>query len=103
MISIDQTIQEDTGQVALVNMLENNNAESPERQLMESVLKETLANAIARLPEKEKITVSLCYFEELTLTEIAEVLDLSVGRISQLHSKAMLRLRAAIVSVHDNY
>ena len=103
MISIDQTIQEDTGQVALVNMLENNNAESPERQLMESVLKETLANAIERLPEKEKITVSLCYFEELTLTEIAEVLDLSVGRISQLHSKAMLRLRAAIVSVHDNY
>jgi RNA polymerase sigma factor FliA len=103
MISMDQTVQDDSGQVALVNMIENNNAESPEQQLMESVLKETLANAIDRLPENEKITVSLCYFEELTLTEIAEVLNLSVGRISQLHSKAMLRLRAAIVSVHDNY
>ena len=103
MISIDQTVQDDSGQVALSNLIKNDLAESPEKKLMEQVLKETLANAIERLPENEKITVSLCYFEELTLTEIAEVLNLSVSRISQLHSKAMLRLRAAIVSVHDNY
>ena len=55
-----------------------------------------------RVPD-EKITISLCYFEELKLTEIAEVLNVSVSRVSQLHSKAMLRLRASVISIHENY
>ncbi len=65
--------------------------------------KESLSKAIERLPEKEKITISLCYFEELKLTEIAEVLNVSVSRVSQLHSKAMLRLRASVLAIHENY
>lgn len=76
---------------------------SPERQLTERLTKEALAKAVAALPEKEKLTVSLCYFEEMKLTEIAEILGLSVSRISQLHSKAMLRLHAAVLSVHEHY
>lgn len=76
---------------------------SPERELSGQMTKEALAKAIATLPEKEKLTVSLCYFEEMKLTEIAEILGLSVSRVSQLHSKAMLRLHAAMLSVHEHY
>ncbi|WP_211652938.1 FliA/WhiG family RNA polymerase sigma factor [Planococcus sp. MSAK28401] len=76
---------------------------SPERELSARLTKEALAKAVAALPEKEKLTVSLCYFEEMKLTEIAEILGLSVSRVSQLHSKAMLRLHAAVLSVHEHY
>ena len=56
-------------------------------------LKETLAEAIDKLPEKERIVVSLYYYEELTMKEISLVLHLSEARICQLHTKAVFRLR----------
>lgn len=56
-------------------------------------LKDTLAKAIERLPEKERTVVSLYYYEELTLKEISLVLHLTEARISQLHTKAILRMR----------
>ena len=56
-------------------------------------LKETLAKAIERLPEKERTVVSLYYYEELTLKEISLILHLSEARISQLHTKAIFRMR----------
>lgn len=55
-----------------------------------------LAKAIGELPEKEKLTVALYYHEELTMKEIGEVLGYTESRISQMHSKAMLRLRAKL-------
>lgn len=55
-----------------------------------------LARAINELPEKEKLTVALYYQEELTMKEIGEVLGYTESRISQMHSKAMLRLRAKL-------
>ena len=59
-------------------------------------VREVVAKAITDLPEKEKLTVSLYYFEELTMKEIGEVLGYTESRISQMHSKAMLRLRAKL-------
>ena len=56
-------------------------------------LKETLAKAIDRLPDKERTVVSLYYYEELTLKEISLILHLSEARISQLHTKAIFRMR----------
>jgi RNA polymerase sigma factor FliA len=103
MISIDETIHDDENdQVGRYNVIKNEHAESPEGYLDEQMVKESLARAIDRLPEKEKLIVTLCYFEDLKLTEIAEVLNLSVSRISQLHSKAMLRLNASIISVQES-
>lgn len=58
--------------------------------------KEILARAIARLPEKEKLVIYLYYYEGLTLKEIGAVLNLSESRISQLHTKAILRLRGSL-------
>jgi len=59
-------------------------------------IRELMAAAIAELPEKEKLTVSLYYQDELTMKEIGEVMDYTESRISQMHSKAMLRLRAKL-------
>ncbi len=58
--------------------------------------KQLLAEAVDKLPEKEKLVVALYYQEELTLKEIAAVLKLSESRISQLHSQAILRLRGRL-------
>ncbi|ADH86417.1 sigma-70 family RNA polymerase sigma factor [Desulfurivibrio alkaliphilus] len=58
--------------------------------------KALLAKAINELPEKEKLTVALYYHEELTMREIGEVLGYTESRISQMHSKAMLRLRGKL-------
>jgi RNA polymerase sigma factor for flagellar operon FliA len=59
-------------------------------------IRELIANAISDLPDKEKLTVSLYYQDELTMREIGEVLGYTESRISQMHSKAMFRLRAKL-------
>lgn len=61
-----------------------------------SQIRDLIASAISELPEKEKLTVSLYYQDELTMKEIGEVLGYTESRISQMHSKAMLRLRAKL-------
>ncbi len=65
----------------------------PFRALSAKTLKENLADCIDRLPEKLKLVLSLYYFSELNYKEIGAVLDLSESRISQLHTKAILKLR----------
>jgi len=59
-------------------------------------LKETLAKAIELLPEKERLVVTLYYYEELTLKEISRVLHLTEARISQLHKQAIRRMRGLL-------
>jgi RNA polymerase sigma factor for flagellar operon FliA len=66
-------------------------------------LKETLAKAIERLPQKERTVISLYYYEELTLKEIALILNLSEARISQLHTKAIFRMRGYLAQSKDEF
>ncbi len=61
--------------------------------LAKNELKEILKKKIDTLPEKEKLVLSLYYYEELTMKEIGMVLKLTESRVCQLHSKAILRLR----------
>ena len=61
-----------------------------------SELKDRLADAIAALPEREKLVIALYYYENLTLREIGEVLGVTESRISQLHTKAVLRLKSRL-------
>lgn len=74
-------------------------APDPEREAMLTERREVLARAIEKLPEKEKMVVALFYYEGLTAKEIAGIMNLSVARISQLHSKAILRLRGRLARV----
>src|SRR5438874_3935672 len=86
----------DGDQVALIDTLEDESAPDPARSLSVTEQKETLAEAIARLPDREKRVVTLYYYEELTLREIGEVLGVTESRVSQLHTKAILRLKARL-------
>ena len=85
-------------QIALIDTIEDENAPDPQGALSQTELKEAMADAIARLPEREKLVVTLYYYEELTLREIGEVLGVTESRVSQLHTKAILRLKAHIAS-----
>jgi RNA polymerase sigma factor (sigma-70 family) len=62
----------------------------------EAELREVLGDAISRLPEREKLVVTLYYYEELTLAEIAQVLGVTETRVRQIHTRAVLRLRARL-------
>jgi len=59
-------------------------------------LKEAVAKSIEQLPEKEKLVISLYYLEELTMKETGKVLNITESRVSQIHSQAILRLRAKL-------
>jgi RNA polymerase sigma factor for flagellar operon FliA len=83
-------------QIALIDTIEDTAGPNPEFSLEQTELKEALGEAIARLPEREKLVVTLYYYEELTLREIGEVLGVTESRVSQLHTKAVLRLKARL-------
>ena len=85
-------------QVSLIETIEDPTGERPSDALDEAETKELLADAISRLPEREKLVITLYYYEELTLREIGEVLGVTESRVSQLHTKAILRLKAHIAS-----
>mgnify|MGYP006289779427 FL=1 len=70
--------------------------EKPEAYTQLSEIKDILAEAIDNLPEKERTVVSLYYFEDLTLKEISAIMKVSESRISQLHTKSILRLRGKL-------
>jgi RNA polymerase sigma factor FliA len=80
--------------VALIDTIEDTYAAEPQAALAQTDLREALAEAIARLPEREKLVVTLYYYEELTLREIGDVLGVTESRVSQLHTKAILRLKS---------
>jgi RNA polymerase sigma factor for flagellar operon FliA len=83
-------------QIALIDTIEDTDAPDPQSTLSQTEMKEAIADAIARLPEREKLVVTLYYYEELTLREIGEVLGVTESRVSQLHTKAILRLKARL-------
>src|SRR5437868_10667546 len=91
VVALDElwTVSDSSGdQVSLLDTMKDPNAVDPARELGVSELKDRLANAISRLPEREKLVIALYYYENLTLREIGEVLGVTESRVSQLHTKA---------------
>src|SRR5262249_16178943 len=86
-------------QISLIDTIEDQSGPNPEVSLEQTELKEALGEAISRLPEREKLVVTLYYYEELTLRAIGEVLGVTESRVSQLHTKAVLRLKARLSGV----
>jgi RNA polymerase sigma factor for flagellar operon FliA len=93
--SLEDPIKEEESETRM-SLLVDEKAKNPEHTVNEFYIKESLAKAIDKLTDKERIVVSLFYYEELSLTEIAEVMNLSPSRISQLHSKAILRMKGSL-------
>lgn len=70
--------------------------EMPESQIQEEELKKVIAASIDALTEKERQVISLYYFEELKLKDIARVLEVSESRVSQIHSRALMKMKMAV-------
>lgn len=81
----------------------SNHLVSPSDHIETEEVKQALAKAIDKLPEKEKLVVSLYYYEGLTLKEISLILKLSEARISQLHTKSIFRLRGALSRIKSSF
>jgi len=71
--------------------------DNPLAVLEREELRRIVADAVERLPEREKLVVALYYQENMTLKEIGEVLGVTESRVCQIHSQAMARLRAAVL------
>lgn len=67
--------------------------ESPEEKVEQDELKKMLAQSLETLTEKERKVILLYYYEELTLKEISNILDVSESRVSQLHTKALVKMK----------
>jgi RNA polymerase sigma factor FliA len=97
MVALDElwsTSDSSGDQVSLMDTIEDTTAPDPAQALDLGDLKDRIANSIATLPEREKLVIALYYYENLTLREIGEVLGVTESRVSQLHTKAVLRLRS---------
>lgn len=95
IISLDEPLAEDEGSLLKVGVLDETSPD-PARQSEEQEIKKLLAKAVGELPEKEKTVISLYYYHDLANKEIAQVMELSDSRVSQLHTKAILRLRGKL-------
>ncbi|MPN24254.1 RNA polymerase sigma factor FliA [bioreactor metagenome] len=73
---------------------------SPEEMYLEDEQAKILSEAVSMLEERQKLVLSLYYYEELTLKEIAAALDVSVSRVSQLKTMALTALRSRLSSVY---
>ena len=84
--------------VSLLDTIEDESAPDPQAALATNEVKDRLSEAIQDLPERETLVVALYYIANLTLREIGEVLGVTESRVSQVHSKAVLRLRSRLKS-----
>jgi RNA polymerase sigma factor for flagellar operon FliA len=90
---------EDDDQISIVESVESPKSLNPDAIVEREEIKRVIVEAIDELPEKEKKVLILYYYEDLTLKEIGHVLGVTESRISQLHTKAIMRLRAKLTGV----
>lgn len=84
------------GSLDILESIPDPNARSPLAIFEDSKNKEALARLITKLSEKERLVLSLYYWEELTMKEIGKALGITEGRVCQLHNQALVRLKAKI-------
>jgi len=78
------------------NELEDTNGKNPEQTIMTNEREEMLGNAIEKLSEKERLVVTMYYYEEMNMKEIGKTLSISESRVCQIHSSAILKLYARL-------
>ena len=104
VVALDELLNvngEKGDKLSLVDTLEDTRAEDPVAAFESEETKYLLAKAINTLPEREKIVVTLYYYDGLTLAEIGQVLGVTESRICQMHTKAVLQLRGKLAEQRD--
>jgi RNA polymerase sigma factor for flagellar operon FliA len=97
LLSLDDTFHNARGDSSsIADMAMDRESPSSQERLEEQELRELLVHRLKNLPEQEKLVVALYYYEELTLKEIGDILNLTESRVSQIHSKAILNLRSGV-------
>ncbi|GGA15980.1 FliA/WhiG family RNA polymerase sigma factor [Psychrobacillus lasiicapitis] len=102
VLSIDEQLQDNEEADSKSFVIRDDAQKTPEQQMVKEELLRDLAGKIQQLNENEQLVLSLFYTEELTLTVIGEMLGLSTSRISQIHSKALFKLRKLLASEMTN-
>jgi RNA polymerase sigma factor for flagellar operon FliA len=90
---------DDADKISIGESIESPSSMNPDATVEREEVKRVIVQAISELPEKEKKVLVLYYYEDLTLKEIGQVLDVTESRVSQLHTKAILRLRAKLTNL----
>ena len=98
IVSLDaDTDEDDPRGTSLGDFLADPRADGFEEEIAKNQLRRLIANCLEGLPEKEQLVLVLYYYEELTLKEIGEILEVTESRVCQIHTKAILRLRGRIM------
>lgn len=92
------SVGEKDDKVSLIDSIEDTSSPDPSMSFEMEEIKDILADAVTKLPEREKTVIVLYYYDNLTLREIGEILGVTESRVSQLHTKAVLRLKAKMRS-----
>ena len=93
-VSLNETLDHSHEGRSFLDTLADPRADNkPGKRIEDLELTERIAGILGQLSKKERLVISLYYYEELAQKEIAEILDLSEGRVSQLHSQALIKLR----------
>jgi RNA polymerase sigma factor FliA len=90
---------DDNDKVSIVDSIESPSSLNPDIIVEKDEIKRVIIQAITELPEKEKKVLVLYYYEDLTLKEIGKILEVTESRISQLHTKAIMRLRSKLTNI----
>ncbi|GAA0071891.1 FliA/WhiG family RNA polymerase sigma factor [Clostridium sardiniense] len=102
MTSLDNIIFEGNTDVSLIDTIKDDEKKTPLNIIEEEEKIDILTKAIDSLKERDKLILSLYYYEDLTLKEIGKILEVSESRVSQLHSKAIINLRNVIKKMNYN-
>ena len=96
-VSLNETLDHSSeGRSFLETLADQRSSTIPGKRIEDQELTETIAGILAQLTEKERLVISLYYYEELTQKEISEILEVSEGRVSQLHSQALIKLKTKV-------
>ena len=96
-VSLESTLYSNNDETVMVqDTLRDSKAPSGEKELMKQERRKELVEAIKRLSEREQLVLSLYYEEAATLKEIAAILDVSIARVSQIHGRAIAKIRGYI-------
>jgi RNA polymerase sigma factor for flagellar operon FliA len=101
LLSLDEIFYDDDEGSSRFDFIEDEKSDNPQSKIEEAEAKKILADAISKLSDRERMVITLYYYEELTSKEIGKILGVSDSRVSQLHTKAILRLRGRLSRIKE--